>query len=97
MNCRPPRLPIGLWLWWLSLLTWAQTPTNLVLARQRVWADELEQTDDNARDPTKWVDDLGGNGWGNDANEIANEYIRVYTRALAVPSGVRIKPLPNGP
>lgn len=30
-----------------------------------VWADEFEQADGTAPDPTKWTYDLGGGGWGN--------------------------------
>jgi beta-glucanase (GH16 family) len=30
-----------------------------------VWSDEFQQADGSVPDPSKWVYDLGGNGWGN--------------------------------
>jgi beta-glucanase (GH16 family) len=34
-----------------------------------VWADEFEQADGAAPDSSKWVHDVGGNGWGNNELE----------------------------
>jgi beta-glucanase (GH16 family) len=34
-----------------------------------VWADEFNQADGTAPDPSKWGHDVGGNGWGNNELE----------------------------
>jgi beta-glucanase (GH16 family) len=41
------------------------TITHAVNAWTLVWADEFQQADGSAPDSSKWVFDLGGNGWGN--------------------------------
>src|SRR5947208_2105006 len=35
-----------------------------------VWADEFQQADGSAPDPSKWVYDLGGGVWGNNELQI---------------------------
>jgi beta-glucanase (GH16 family) len=45
----------------------AAGPAAAPVARERelVWADEFEGPAGNGPDPTRWVHDLGGHGWGN--------------------------------
>jgi hypothetical protein len=38
--------------------------------RQLIWSDEFNGAPGSPPDPTKWVYDLGGGGWGNQELEV---------------------------
>lgn len=65
----------------LSLCAAAQTvnPQSGDSKWTLVWSDEFNGSDGSAVDPSKWVLEVGGNGWGNDeleyyTNRIQNSY-----------------------
>jgi beta-glucanase (GH16 family) len=45
------------------------TPSPAPPGWHLTWSDEFEAADHSAPDPSRWVYDLGGNGWGNDELE----------------------------
>ncbi|MBL9172336.1 MAG: glycoside hydrolase family 16 protein [Verrucomicrobiales bacterium] len=50
----------------LTRLSAAEAPVRPPAGWVPVWSDEFNQPDGSAPDPSRWVFDLGGNGWGNE-------------------------------
>ena len=55
--------------WTIGVLTVAISSAVAADGRKLVWADEFDQPNGSAPNPTNWVYDLGGNGWGNNELE----------------------------
>lgn len=55
--------------WFIGTSASAQTPPPPTPSWQLVWSDEFNGPDSSAVDPTKWVTETGGGGWGNDELE----------------------------